>query len=246
MSLNITSPFSALSFGTSINLTANDGVTPYTYSLAPTGIGGSIQPLQDGSVTYTAPKTLSNPIDCIDEIIVTDAEENTASVKLIIGDYLTIFCDILAHELDLYGRVFIEDQKFNWPKDSRMFVTVGELGPRSYGNNVKYGTINNVFSEIKTTTTSAIMSVNIFSRSTEARERKEEVQMALASTYSRNQQTRNGISIGTMAPMQSIPEIDGSAVLYRFHADVGIFYSKQIIKPVDYFDSFQIAEKINA
>jgi len=248
MSLTISSPITALSCGSFLNIAATDGVTPYVYSLKEGGAGGSLLTLEDGSVTYASPSALTRPGNCIDEIIVTDAEENTASVQLIVGDYFTIFCDILAHELNLFGRVYMGNQKFNWPKDTGMFIVADVLTTRPTGNNVHYKSINNIFHEIKTISCMATMSVNIYSRGLEAMERKEEVLMALTSTYSRNQQTRNGIRLGTIpsgASMQNLSELDGDAMLYRFHFDVGLFYSKQKIKAVDYFDSFQVAEKIN-
>ena len=245
----LSSPITALNFGSFINLAPSEGTAPYTYALKENGAGGSLLPLEDGSVTYAAPVALGNNGICVDTIICTDNLGATAETAIIVGDYLTIVCDILAHEMDMHGRVFLYNQKFMRPTDEKAYIVVSVQTTRPRGNNVHYKTINGVFSEITTVDSMAILGVDMMSRSLEALNRQDEMLMALRSTYSTQQQNRNGIRIGTIptgGALQNMSELDGNAMLYRFRFDVSVFYSKTKIKPVDYFDKFEVREKINA
>ena len=251
MSLTFTSPITALPYGRSINLAAEGGTLPYVYSLGegPDAAGGTILPLENGSVTYTAPTATPKYEDAIDEIIVTDADGATAAVQIIVGDHLTIFCDILAHELNIPGRVFLANQKFNWPKDTELFLVVDELTDKQVSSSVHNETGNNSFSEIQTINAASFLSVHIYSRGLAARKRRYEVLMALASTYSKNQQVRSGMSIAQVMvgnAIHNLSEVDGDAMMNHFHFDVVVLYTKKKITAVEYADSFEVEEKINA
>jgi len=249
MTLTFGTPVTALGFGSFINITASGGTPPYTYSLAPGGVGGSLIELTDGSVTYSAPSNLPSSGNCLARILAEDSEGEPGEVSIIVGDYQTIFCDIIQHELDIPGRVFLENQKVMWPKDDKLFITAGILTNRIVGNNCEYKMVGGNYSEIKTINAASTMSVNIYSRGLDALVRQNEVLMALKSTYSQQQQVRNGIRIAEIPSgraIQNLSELDGDAILYRFHFDTVVYYSQTLIKAVDYFDKFQIAEKINA
>lgn len=248
MSLAFTTPTTALSFGSFVNIKAQGGTTPYTYALASDGVGGSLINLEDNSVTYSAPSAYPTSGNSVATIIATDNEGATAEVEIVVGSFQTIFCDIIAHELDIPGRVFFENQKVLWPKDDKLFVTVGVLTSHVIGNNIEYKTIANNYSEIKTINNATTLSVNIYSRGIDALVMHPDVLMALNSTYSQQQQMRNGIRIARIPSgrtIQNLSELDGDAILYRFHFDCVVYHGKTLIKPVDYFDKYEIAEKVN-
>lgn len=247
--LVLTSPIRSITYGRHINMSAYGGTPPYQYSVKRNGAGGSVVPLEDGSVTYFAPLELPSNGICVDQINVVDAENNKASTSIIVGDYITIFCDVIAHEMDLYDRVFIASQKFEWPKDDKLFIVVDVATTRLIGNNVEYRTINSIYSEVKTINSCATFSINAYSRSLEALHRFPQILSAFSSAYGQEQQVRNGIRISTLpnGPLvNNLSELDGSSMLYRFHMNVSVFHNDQTIKAVDYFDSYQLATKVNA
>lgn len=246
--LELKSPITAIGFSRHINISASGGTAPYVYSLKQNGVGGSITLLEDGSATYFAPTHLPSSGICVEEIKVEDAENHKASTNIIVGDYVTIFCDVIAHELNLSGRVFIANQKFEWPKDDGLFVVVEVGDPKLIGNNVEYYTINNVYSEVATVNSCATISVNAYSRGLAAMQRFPEILMAFASTYGQQQQSRNGIRIATSPSgprVHNLSELDGNAMLYRYQMDVSVFHNDIKIKEVDYFNSFQLATKVD-
>ena len=245
--MEIRSPITALGLGCFINLAPTNGTAPYSYALKANGAGGTLVIPEDGfSVTYTAPSNLPASGVCVDTIQVTDAQEATAEVSLIVGDYLTIICDILAHEMDMAGRVFLYNQKFMKPTDEKPYIVVSVQHTRPRGNNVQCAMINGVYCSIASVPSAAIVGIDIISRSLAALERKDEIPVALASVYSQQQQSRCGFQLAKSIVMQNLSDLDGDAMLYHFHGDVTAFYGKTYIKPVDYFDGYEIETKINA
>ena len=244
--MEIRSPISALAFGCFINLAPTNGTAPYQYQLKANGAGGSLLILDEGnSVTYSAPSTLPASKVCVDTIQVTDALENTAEVSLIVGDYLTIVSDILAHEMDMAGRVFLYNQKFMQPTDADPYIVVSVQHSRQLGSTTRCSLVNGVYCSIANVPSAAVLGVDIMSRSLGALDRKDEIPLALNSIYSQQQQSRCGFKLGKTAPLQNLSDLDGNSMLYHFHADVDALYGKTFIKQVDYFDGYQIETKVN-
>lgn len=249
MSLTIESPISAIGFNRVLNLAAQGGTPPYSYQLLE-GVGGQLTTLSDGSVNYTAPAEYPESQDCLATIKATDDDGNTAEVSIIVGDYQTIICDILARELGLeYNRVFLFNQKYEWPKDEKMFIEVGEGTSQLISNIPSHQTINDRYYEIQTISMATPLEINIYSRGREAVKRHAEIPMALNSTYSIQQQGRNGISIAKITlgkNIKNLSELDGAAMMNRFLAEIVVNHSEERIKEVPYFDKYTIAEKVNA
>lgn len=251
MSLTISSPITALACNSSINVKASGGTPPYTYTLVngDYSAGGTLTPLEDGSVTYTAPAYLVRPDDCIAEIMVTDAAEQTALMQqLIVGKHLTILCDIIAHQCNLFGRVHFVNQRFEWPKGPEMFVVVEQEDTPPMSKTVEHQITDGHYYEIATMLANATVSINMYSRGTEARDRKEEILLALSSAYSQGQQIRNNIKIGELPNSGSIrylPEIDGDASLYRYQFTIKLMYQTQVKSEIDYFGDYRLEDKVN-
>ena len=184
MSLTFQSPVSALGFDCLINLAASGGTAPYTYELLE-GVGGEITALEDGSVNYKAPSQYPASQDCLATIKATDNLGDTAEVSMIVGDYLTIVCDILARELGLENnRVFLFNQKYEWPKDEKMFIEVGMGTSQTISDIPTYQDIGGKYYEIQTISMATPLEINIYSRGNEAVMRHPEIPMALNSVYS--------------------------------------------------------------
>lgn len=228
--LSISTPFQAIA-----------GTPPYTYSVLPGGSGGSIDP---STGVYTAPDVLNpNPALNFDTIQVTDSLLITATATIKVGNALMLLCDVLQSELGLAeGQVYLWDQKINTPNDSRMYVVIRAMHPKAFSNINKFD--GDTLSSVQTTNFAVLCSVDIFSRGTEARDRKEEVVMALNSDYAQTQQGANSFYIAKLpaTPMVDISMIDGAAIPYHYNISVNIQYFVRKTKAVDYYSNFPTPE----
>lgn len=209
---------------------ASGGTAPYTYSVNAGGAGGSI----NSSGIYTSPNALG-----FDIIKVTDSLGAFITSTAYIRSPLELFCDVIQREMGLAdGRVYIWDQKINIPTDSGLVITVSQLSCKPFGNSNRQST--NGLNEEQSANFFSTLQVDIFSKSTEAIERKEEVILALKSIYAQQQMEANCFFI---APISSgfvnLSQVDGSAIPYRYSISVNIQYMIKKTKAAPYFDNFE-------
>lgn len=239
MSLGLTQTKTALASGLTASFLAVGGVSTYVYSVLAGGAGGSIN---SSSGVYTAPATASsNPKKAYDTIKVTDASGAVATSKILVGSPLLLFCEIIQKEMNLIpGRVYLWDQKIFQPTDSGLYIAVSELSCKPFSNvtrtNPNSGDI--VTQSVNMMTT---LDIDAISRGPEARDRKEEIILALGSIYAEQQQEGNSFFIGKLPPgakFTNLSMIDGAAIPYRYKISINIQYTVTKSKAVDYFDSF--------
>lgn len=209
------------------------GVAPYTYSVLPGGVGGTID---SNTGVYTAP---SSGIG-VDIIEVVDSTLATSQVPVTVGSVLELFCDIIQKEMQLADdRIYIWDQKIMQPKDYGIYVVVGVMMCKPFGNKVEYVGDVGSMDEVSSVNMYANLTVDIFSRDTSAILRKEELIMALKSTYAEQQQNQNGFYIAKISNnFVNLSQVDGSAIPYRFQINVGIQYKQTRVRAIDYYDQF--------
>lgn len=235
MSITVLQSYKAIAPGRTTSFRGTNGVPPYVYTVIPGGAGGTI----DASTgVYTAPVTIGyDAKHTIDKIEVTDSLLDTGTATVSVGDALVLFCDILRTELGLApDRVYLYNQKIEQPKDFGMYVVVSILHEKPFGNVLKQA-IGGAEAEAYVSVISTI-GVDIISRGPEARDRRFEVLIALASVYSQQQQEANGFSVGRV-PLNfvNLSLLDGAAIPYRFHMDITITHSYAKRKAVPYFDA---------
>lgn len=209
------------------------------YSFALVSGAGTIDPV---SGLYTAPAVAPSPDDDPIVVEVTDAVTGaTDEATVFVGTALDLLCDVIQQGLGLQdGRVRVYNQKLPKPSDDGLFVAVSVLACKAFGNTRSYDPANNA--EIQSTNFLAQLSIDIISRSSEALDRKEEVLMALSSTYAEQSQEQNSFKIAQLPTgFVNLSDIDGSAIPYRFNIAVGIQYFVQKISPVAFYDTFQDA-----
>jgi hypothetical protein len=226
--------------GISRSFGATGGTEPYTYSVAAGGAGGTIDSLTG---LYTAPNVTGN-----DVIIATDDLGEVATSLVAIMTPLELFCDILQQEMDLDdGRIYLWDQKINMPIDQDIFIAVGVLNPKPFGNSrVIIPTISGLSEELSVNM-HATLSIDIISRGPAARDRKEEVILALNSTYSQSQQEINGFKVFSLSQsFVNLSQEDGAAIPYRFNISCNIQYFVVKSKAIDYYSTFTDTIIINA
>lgn len=153
---------------------------------------------------------------------------------------LEIFASVLKREMSLGAdQIYFWDQKIIIPKDNRLYVAISELSCKPFSNIRETVAITGGLTERLTTNFKTTLQVDILSRSAEARTRKEEVILALNSTYSIQQQEANSMMIAKISSgFNNLSEIDGAAIPYRFNILVNIQYAVQKTKAIDYYDDF--------
>lgn len=217
---------------------ASGGAEPYVYSVLPGGAGGTID-ADDGS--YTAPSSMgSTPQTLYDTIQVEDDDGDTATAQILVATPLFLLCDIIQTEMELdNGRVYLWDQKIFQPADSDIYVivTMGDCKP--YANRIGPGE-DGWGSAVQSVNMLAKIDIDIISRGPGARDRKEEIILALKSIYAQSQQETNSFYIATLSTgFINLSMVDGAAIPYRYRISVNMQYQVTKTKDVPYFDTFE-------
>jgi len=150
------------------------------------------------------------------------------------------FCSIIKSEMNLEDdQIYLWDQKINLPADNRLYVAVSVTTCKPYSMVKKYEQVGSVLNEILYTNMLAVLGIDIMSRGPDARDRKEEVILALGSTYSTQVQELNAMRIGRISnSFANLSQLDGSAIPYRFNIGVNLQYKIEKTKAVDFYDTF--------
>ncbi len=229
MSLQILSNSTNVAMGISMPVMGAGGVAPYTYSV-----------LGNGSITNSGVYSSGYKVGK-DVIRVVDSTGKSAVLDVFVGTPLHLLADIIQRQLGLpAGRVWLWDQKVIMPTDYDMFVVIGESMVKPFGSANYFDAASD--SQVISTNCYAEAQIDIYSRGPEARDRKEEVILALASNYAETQQELNNFHIAKLPNSfnnLSVLEYDsGTAIPYRFTITVGIQYQVKRISSTQYFDDF--------
>jgi hypothetical protein len=248
MSLALTQSKTALGLNCKAYFLASGGTPPYSYSVVAGGAGGSID---SGTGLYTAPALVnSDPKKLYDTIRARDAASKSKTASILVGDAFVLFCEIIQHEMGLpVGRAFMWDQKIFQPTDSSLYVAISIASEKPFSN-ISQPLAGNWTTLEQIINTAALLDIDLMSRGPEARNRKEELLMALNSIYAQQQQEANGFSIGKLPygnRFVNLSQIDGAAIPYRFKISVNLQYAVTKTKAAQYMDTFQeAAETIEA
>lgn len=148
---------------------------------------------------------------------------------------------IIVKEMELDDEaVMIYNQKWDIPTDDKLYMDIEFRYSKSYSNRNSLPVIKGKATEQSDVNMQEHYTVRLFSRSTLALQRKEEVLMALASIYSQQQQESNSFRIFPTMNIQDVSEVEASARLYRFDIDVVVmaWYSKSKIQ--EYYNSLDV------
>lgn len=243
MVLTLTQSVTALAPKAPGSFLAVGGTEPYTYSVVAGGAGGTIV---SNTGMYTAPNTFSSEAGRrYDTILVTDDDGATATAQVLIGPPLLLFCEIIQRYMGLAnGRVYIWDQKINQPKDNDIYIAVAVSSCHSFGASKRFNTTTNKSEQF--VSMRADLDVNIISRGPGARDRKEEIILAVNSDYSVRQQDINSFWISKRDNNRfiNLSNPDGAAIPYRFMIGMRLLYSFAKDENTEYFDDFSSASVI--
>lgn len=155
---------------------------------------------------------------------------------------LKTICQIIQSEMELGNdQVWIFDQKIPIPRDERLYVAVSVVSCKPFGNTRRTIATTSPLgiAEVQSVNMQALISIDILSRGTDARNRKEEVVMALNSTLSESLQESESFFIAPLPKgFVNLSEIDGTAIPYRFNISVQVQYFVTKQKQIAYYDTF--------
>lgn len=154
---------------------------------------------------------------------------------------ILILSNIIESELGLAnGRVWIYNQDYKMPEDSGLFVALDYVNSEPYAvNRSSLPIITGGEQETVKMLAREEYAINILSKDSSARMRKEEVLMALNSTYSEQQQELYEFKIAQIpSGFTNVSELEGAGMLNRFVINIAVlaWYSKT--KEIPYFDQF--------
>lgn len=250
MSLGLTATFKAVAPNITSSFLGTGGTPPYTYSVLAGGAGGTINA---STGVYTAPAVVNGgsylpSAKLYDTVQVQDSLSAVATFQILVGTVLLLFCDVLQTQLGLTnGRVYLWDQKLFQPTDSGLYIAVSELRCKPFGNVNTPVSSGGGLNSVQSVNMYSQLQIDVISRDTEARDRKEEIIMALDSDYARLQQTANGFYIGKLPPgaqFVNLSQIDGAAIPYRYSIAASLQYAISKTSAVPYFNTFSTPQVI--
>lgn len=171
-----------------------------------------------------------------------------------------ILVDIIQHELDLpenWGKtsngdtipcVVIYSQNIKLFNTDKLQITVRTVSARDYSNRTEFKENPNptqadgsdTFLEIQDLNRRSLMQIDCYSRNNDARDRHHEITMALNSTYAQQQMDLYNFKLGTITNAVNISGADGGSDINRFTISFSAIIHFQKIKPIGYYDKFQL------
>lgn len=240
MTLSLSQSYTAVGANSTVSFLATGGSSPYTYSVVAGGAGGSIDATTG---VYTAPVTLpTSPTQTLDIIQVLDSVSAAATGTVLVGNTLLLFCEIIQNQMGLDdGRVYLWDQKIFQPQDYDPYIAVSVPICKPFGNNTTYSTDNDGnYIATQAVNMMATVNIDIISRGPAARDRKEEIILALGSPYAESQMEKNSFYVGRLSTnFIDLSAVDGAAIPYRYRITCQIQYVVSKTAPVNYYGSFQ-------
>jgi len=156
---------------------------------------------------------------------------------------IKIIGDILKNGMALGDeQIYIYNQDFKIPETKGLFILM------QYNNSDNYSTTNEFIpapegvdtaQEYISMLTREYYTINVVSKNDEARQRKEEVIMALNSNYSQDQQGLYQFQIAKISnSFVNVSELEGAGMLNRFAINISLlaFYNK--VTDTSFYDNF--------
>jgi hypothetical protein len=226
--LSVNATYTAISPNLTSSLLATGGTPPYSYKVLQGGIGGYINPV---NAIYSAPNAYG-----IDTIQIVDNVGAIVQIDILVGSAIQLVCDIIQTYMGLsQGQVYLWDQKINIPTDYRLYIAVGISSCKPFGNSNRV--VNGI--SMQGVNMLARLDINILSRTADALNLKEQILLALNSTYAEQQMEKNSFQIAAIPTgFVNLSQIDGPAIPYRFVISTNLQYFVPSTMPIQYFDVF--------
>ncbi len=135
-------------------------------------------------------------------------------------------------------RVNIYDEKWKIPPDDDLFIVLEYRSGKCIANRNTF--IGEDETEVQDVNMLEHITVGVFSRNRTATQRKEEVLMAILSSYAQGLQEKYAFKIARAGSIEDLSALEGTAMLKRYDIDLTVFawYTKTISP--DYFSSYRL------
>lgn len=155
---------------------------------------------------------------------------------------ILVLADILEKEMSLKPeQVLLYNQKVKLKPNFDIYISLAVSGAsKPIGNTRRYQSTQSGLKEIQTLSLYDVFNLEIFSRGSAARVRRNEVLLALGSTFSLQMQEKYGLRIDPLGPMNDVSELEGTAILNRYVLNIGVYSTVTKEKEVEYYDQFRL------
>lgn len=215
------------------------GAEPYLYEVVPGGAGGTIDPTTGA---YIGPSSASSdPNFSYDTVRVTDYASEVVTTQIMVGTPLLLFAEIIQQEMGLtQERVALWDQKLFMPRDTGLWIAISVPSCKPFANVNRHAENGGDLDSQQYISMQATVMVDVMSRGPAARDRKEEVVMAVMSDYATRQQDANSFYISKIpSPFTNLSQLDGTAIPYRYQITFKMIYAVPKTRPAEYFEEFE-------
>lgn len=152
---------------------------------------------------------------------------------------LDILKQIIDKELNMpQNRVWAYNAEMDLPKDKDLFIILFLKEQKPIANTSKYVSTSTGMQEKQSVNIREEITISLVSESTQARDRAQEVILALNSFYSRQLQAQNKMHISILGDVYDASFLEGTAMLNRWDVRIRVFKSYVKINNIDYFDKF--------
>lgn len=151
---------------------------------------------------------------------------------------------ILRTELALkQDQTVIQNQAFRIPKDSRLYISAGLIGGRTFGAKTQYTVEPNVpevLTQIQGINRQEILSIRALSKGAAALQRNWEIPVALNSITAQQAQEAGSFKIGNLPlSMVDVSEGEGARRIYEYSLTVAVLVAYRKTSNAQFYDSFQ-------
>lgn len=152
---------------------------------------------------------------------------------------LDVIKQILDEQMNMpVGRVFAYNSNIDLPQDSELFIPLYYAERRPTANNSRMVSTAKGVEEHQTINMVEDVIIALISRDTSARDRVQEVFLALNSYYSRNLQAKNKLHISWIGEAYDKSFLEATSMLNRFDIRIRVFRSYDKINNIDYYETF--------
>ena len=154
---------------------------------------------------------------------------------------LIAIADIVQSELELTDdRVLLYNQKWTLPNEDDIFIYIAPTTSKVISSRTTYVNDGLTFKEVQDLNLRENIAINIFSKDSSARTRKEEIIMALISDKAQQDQEKYSFKIAAIPDtFIDLSSVEATARLNRYAITIPVFSWRTKEKDAVYFDKFE-------